>query len=168
LVSKVRTITASIRHPRSCAAFPIAARPTDLQADARRERRRHLPTVSGSIPKRTATTLLVRLQHSQDDPRPHRQALRRASAQGQRGHPAPAEQSVEPRSILPKMRRVRNLRVDLESVELQIRQQAIAWAPGVISLLANCLKPLTPFAGENCSCSTLHSESQIRRSCDPS
>jgi hypothetical protein len=25
----------------------------------------------------------------------------------------------------------------LESVELQIRQQAIAWAPGVITLLAN-------------------------------
>jgi hypothetical protein len=56
---------------------------------------------------------------------------------------------------------------DLESAELQTHQQAITRAPGVISCWQNCLKPLTPFAGENCSCSIVHSESQIRRSCDP-
>jgi hypothetical protein len=64
--------------------------------------------------------------------------------------------------------RVRYLRVDLESAELQIEQQAITRAPGVISCQQTCLKPLTPFAGENFSFSILHSESQIRRSRDPS
>jgi hypothetical protein len=58
--------------------------------------------------------------------------------------PCELQQSVEPRSILPKMRRVRNLQVDLESVELQIRQQAIAWAPGVISFSKPVLSRLRP------------------------
>jgi hypothetical protein len=150
---EVRTIIASVWHPRWCGASPIVAPPKDLQVGARRSADATCQQCGDRSPEVRHDLALLAFSAGQDDPSQQRQGLRRAPARRRRPQLSarpislnPSGAKRRPMTFLSKSGESAMDRVQLGAAELQTR--------GTRCPIASFFKSEIDFAAQKSHCAT--------------